>query len=103
MVCFPFIFQEGGHLGAILSCLTGRQIVEACQLAQKVGDHMLALLLAQASSSYVPRQMVAKQLEEMVELRVSTTAQPFMCGLYFCFFQLYMSFLFLSICNHSLT
>lgn len=63
--------QDQGHLQAIFSCLTGRQIVEACQLAQKSGDHTLALLLAQAVSNYMPRQMVSKQLEEMMELGVS--------------------------------
>lgn len=65
--------QEQGHLTAILSCLTGRQILEACQLAQKAGDHLLALLLSQACSSYMPRQMVSQQLEEIMELGVGNS------------------------------
>ena len=56
---------------AVLSCLTGRQIADACELAQKSGDHKLALLLAQAVSNFLPRQMLSKQLDEWNELGVS--------------------------------
>ena len=68
---FSFHFQEQGHLQAVLSCLTGRQIADACELAQKSGDHKLALLLAQAVSNFLPRQMLSKQLDEWNELGVS--------------------------------
>ena len=66
-----FLFQEQGHLQAILCSLSGRQIAEACDLAQRSGDHKLALLLAQAISSFLPRQMLSKQFEEWIELGVS--------------------------------
>ncbi|XP_048244213.1 nuclear pore complex protein Nup98-Nup96-like isoform X2 [Haliotis rufescens] len=61
-------FKSQGHLIAILSYLSGRQITDACTLAQKSGDHRLALSLAQAVGSNVARQMLAQQLEEWAEL-----------------------------------
>ncbi|XP_053400747.1 nuclear pore complex protein Nup98-Nup96-like [Mercenaria mercenaria] len=63
-------YKDQGHLEAILSCLTGHQVTEACNLAQKAGDHRLALILAQSVSNYIPRQMVSKQLDELIELGV---------------------------------
>ena len=63
-------FQDQGHLQAILSSLTGKQIKEACQIAQDAGDHKLALLLSQAVGSFMPRQIISKQLEEWIELGV---------------------------------
>lgn len=63
-------YKDQGHLQAILCSLSGRQIAEACELAQKSGDHKLALLLAQAVSSFIPRQMLVKQFEEWIELGV---------------------------------
>jgi len=65
-----FSLQENGQLSAVLSCLTGRQISEACVLAQTSGNPRLALLLGQAVSNYMPRQMISKQLEEYIELGV---------------------------------
>lgn len=63
-------FQGKDHLPAILAYLSGRKISEACLLAQKSGDHRLALLLAQTESHYVVRQLVEKQLIEWAELGV---------------------------------
>ncbi|XP_052793615.1 nuclear pore complex protein Nup98-Nup96-like [Mya arenaria] len=61
-------YKENGQLVSVLSAMTGRQIVEACQLAQNAGNPRLALLLAQSISNYMPRQMISKQLEEYIEL-----------------------------------
>lgn len=47
-----------------MSCLTGHDISEACNLAQQSGDHRLALLLAQAAGNFIPRQMISRQLSE---------------------------------------
>ncbi|XP_076117192.1 nuclear pore complex protein Nup98-Nup96-like isoform X2 [Mytilus galloprovincialis] len=61
-------YKGKDHLPAILAYLSGRKISEACLLAQKSGDHRLALLLAQTESHYVVRQLVEKQLIEWAEL-----------------------------------
>ena len=39
-------------------------------MAQESGDHRLALLLAQAAGSHIPRQMIQKQLANWEELKV---------------------------------
>ena len=62
--------QPEGYLQGILAYLSGRQISEACSLAQGVGDDRLALLLAQAAGSDAPRQMVAVQLAKWAEMGV---------------------------------
>ncbi len=51
--------------------MTGQQISEAAKIAQKSGDHRLALLLAQAGSSHEVRQLVTKQLSDWLEIKVS--------------------------------
>ncbi|KAK3588728.1 hypothetical protein CHS0354_019194 [Potamilus streckersoni] len=66
-------YEDQGYLKAILSSLTGRQIANACGLAQKSGDHRLALLLAEPIGSQEPRQMLDQQIEEWQELN----ANPF--------------------------
>ena len=60
----------------ILAYLSGRQISEACSLAQDAGDDRLALLLAQAAGSDVTRQMVAVQLAKWAEMEVRGNFQP---------------------------
>lgn len=65
------VFQSDGYLSDILRMLSARKIQEACSLAQKSGDHRLALLLAQAVGSHVPRHMIAQQLINWCELKVS--------------------------------
>ena len=68
---FVLIFQGQGHLQAVLSYMSGRQISEACSLAQQSGDHRLAMLLAQASGSNITRKMLARQLANWQEHKVS--------------------------------
>ncbi|XP_025085972.1 nuclear pore complex protein Nup98-Nup96-like [Pomacea canaliculata] len=63
--------QPDGHLQAIIAHLSGRQISEACQVAQNAGDDRLALLLAQAAGSSVVRQMVMVQLAKWAEMKVT--------------------------------
>ncbi|KAL4230158.1 Nuclear pore complex protein Nup98-Nup96 [Mactra antiquata] len=63
-------YKDQGHLQAILSSLTGHQISLACEYAQKSGDHRLALLLSQAVSAYIPRQIISGYIDEMMELNV---------------------------------
>ncbi|XP_041359202.1 nuclear pore complex protein Nup98-Nup96-like [Gigantopelta aegis] len=60
--------KNQGHLLAIFSYLSGRNISEACSIAQASSDHRLALLLAQAAGSEIPRQMLARQLNGWAEL-----------------------------------
>ncbi|XP_014858981.1 PREDICTED: nuclear pore complex protein Nup98-Nup96 [Poecilia mexicana] len=55
---------KGRHTEALFSYLTGRRVSEACQLAQREGDHRLALLLSQASGSRVCRQLLDLQLAD---------------------------------------
>lgn len=77
--------QPEGHLQGILAYLSGRQISEACSLAQDAGDDRLALLLAQAAGSDVTRQMVAVQLAKWAEMEVRGNFQPaevFFCAVF---------------------
>lgn len=71
-ICLLFLTlqQPDGHLQAIIAHLSGRQISEACQVAQNAGDDRLALLLAQAAGSSVVRQMVMVQLAKWAEMKV---------------------------------
>uniref|UniRef100_A0A8C6U9S7 Nuclear pore complex protein Nup98-Nup96 n=1 Tax=Neogobius melanostomus TaxID=47308 RepID=A0A8C6U9S7_9GOBI len=55
---------QGRHTDAIFSLLTGNCISQACQLAQKYGDHRLALLLSQAAGSQCSRELLALQLSD---------------------------------------
>ena len=77
--------QPEGHLQGILAYLSGRQISEACSLAQDAGDDRLALLLAQAAGSDLTRQMVAVQLAKWAEMEVRGNFQPaevFFCAVF---------------------
>ncbi|XP_061558364.1 nuclear pore complex protein Nup98-Nup96 isoform X1 [Phycodurus eques] len=55
---------KGRHTEAVFSYLTGNRISEACRLAQKEGDHRLALLLSQAAGSQYNRELLALQLAD---------------------------------------
>ncbi|XP_068436301.1 nuclear pore complex protein Nup98-Nup96 isoform X3 [Clinocottus analis] len=55
---------KGCHADAVFSYLTGNRVSEACQLAQKQGDHRLALLLSQAAGSQYCRDLLALQLAD---------------------------------------
>ncbi|KAJ3589071.1 hypothetical protein NHX12_009919 [Muraenolepis orangiensis] len=57
------------HIEAIFSYLTGGRISMACRLAQKHGEHRLALLLAQASSSQPCRELLALQLADWCRMQ----------------------------------
>ncbi|XP_077361067.1 nuclear pore complex protein Nup98-Nup96 [Festucalex cinctus] len=54
---------------AVFSYLTGNRISEACRLAQKEGDHRLALLLSQAAGSQYDRELLALQLADWNRMR----------------------------------
>ncbi|XP_077402724.1 nuclear pore complex protein Nup98-Nup96 isoform X2 [Vanacampus margaritifer] len=54
---------------AVFSYLTGNRISEACRLAQKEGDHRLALLLSQAAGSQYGRELLALQLADWNRMR----------------------------------
>ena len=64
------ISQDLGHAEAVFSLMTGKQISKAAKVAQKSGDHRLALLLAQAGCSHEVRQLVTKQLSDWLEIQV---------------------------------
>ncbi|XP_054610233.1 nuclear pore complex protein Nup98-Nup96 isoform X3 [Dunckerocampus dactyliophorus] len=55
---------KGRHTEAVFSYLTGNRISKACRLAQKEGDHRLALLLAQAVGSQYSRDLLSLQLAD---------------------------------------
>ncbi|XP_019747531.1 nuclear pore complex protein Nup98-Nup96 isoform X2 [Hippocampus comes] len=55
---------KGRRAEAVFSYLTGNRISEACRLAQKEGDHRLALLLSQAAGSQYGRELLALQLAD---------------------------------------
>ncbi|XP_061658475.1 nuclear pore complex protein Nup98-Nup96 isoform X2 [Syngnathoides biaculeatus] len=56
--------ERGRHTEAVFSYLTGNRVGEACRLAQKEGDHRLALLLSQAAGSQYNRELLALQLAD---------------------------------------
>jgi nuclear pore complex protein Nup98-Nup96 len=59
-------------LPALLGYLSGRKISEACSLAQKSGDHRLALLLSLSEGTHIVRQLIENQLIGWSELGVSS-------------------------------
>ncbi len=54
---------------AAFAWLVGGRLAEACEAAQKGGEHRLALLLAQSRGSDCVRRMLIRQLEEWREVR----------------------------------
>uniref|UniRef100_H3CQG4 Nuclear pore complex protein Nup98-Nup96 n=1 Tax=Tetraodon nigroviridis TaxID=99883 RepID=H3CQG4_TETNG len=55
---------KGSHADAIFSYLSGNRISEACELAQKEGDHRLSLMLSQTMGSQYCRDLLALQLAD---------------------------------------
>lgn len=64
-----------GHVDAIFSYLTGHRLSEACKLAQRSGDHRLALLLSQAGGSHFSRDLLAMQLADWSGLQTDSFVQ----------------------------
>ncbi|XP_057677624.1 nuclear pore complex protein Nup98-Nup96 isoform X2 [Corythoichthys intestinalis] len=64
--------SKGRHTQAVFSYLTGNRISEACCLAQKEGDHRLALLLSQAAGSQYCRDLLALQLADWNRMQTDT-------------------------------
>ncbi|XP_060070181.1 nuclear pore complex protein Nup98-Nup96-like isoform X2 [Ylistrum balloti] len=69
-------YKNKNHLPAVLAYLSGNQISEACSLAQASSDHRLALTLAQAAGSHIPRQLVESMLNEWIELEACSYLDP---------------------------
>ncbi|KAJ7996062.1 hypothetical protein DPEC_G00233180 [Dallia pectoralis] len=67
--------QGRGHVEAIFSYLTGHRISDACRLAQKSGDHRLALLLSQAVGSQLGRDLLALQLADWNRMQTDSFLQ----------------------------
>ena len=61
-------YKGKDHLPALLGYLSGRKISEACSLAQKSGDHRLALLLSLSEGTHIVRQLIENQLIGWSEL-----------------------------------
>ncbi|XP_035757548.1 nuclear pore complex protein Nup98-Nup96 isoform X2 [Egretta garzetta] len=67
--------RHGNHVEAVFSCLTGKRIGEACRLAQKSGDHRLALLLSQLAGSQPVRDLLTMQLVDWHRLQADCFIQ----------------------------
>uniref|UniRef100_A0A3P8XIQ2 Nuclear pore complex protein Nup98-Nup96 n=1 Tax=Esox lucius TaxID=8010 RepID=A0A3P8XIQ2_ESOLU len=67
--------KGGGHVEAIFSYLTGHRISDACRLAQKSGDHRLALLLSQAAGSQFGRELLVLQLADWNRMQTDSFLQ----------------------------
>ncbi|KAJ7320252.1 hypothetical protein JRQ81_019763 [Phrynocephalus forsythii] len=67
--------QNDSPAEAIFSYLTGKQIGQACRLAQQSGDHRLALLLSQLVGSQEVRELVAVQLADWHQLQADAFIQ----------------------------
>ncbi|KAM4697293.1 nuclear pore complex protein Nup98-Nup96 isoform 2-T2 [Discoglossus pictus] len=63
------------HIEAVFSYLTGCRISEACQLAQKSGDHRLSMLLSQSVGSQQVRDLITMQLMDWSKLQVDCFIQ----------------------------
>ncbi|KAH0625336.1 hypothetical protein JD844_033863 [Phrynosoma platyrhinos] len=67
--------QNSNPAEAVFSYLTGKQIREACRLAQHSGDHRLALLLSQLVGSQEVRELLAMQLADWHQLQADCFIQ----------------------------
>ncbi|XP_062983422.1 nuclear pore complex protein Nup98-Nup96 isoform X2 [Elgaria multicarinata webbii] len=67
--------QNDNPAEAVFSYLTGKQIGEACRLAQQSGDHRLALLLSQLVGSQEVRELLALQLADWQQLQADAFIQ----------------------------
>ncbi|KAK3910390.1 Nuclear pore complex protein Nup98-Nup96 [Frankliniella fusca] len=70
------------YLDGILSLLSGRQILEACQKAQDYGDHYLAQLLSQLSGSTAVRKFMCEQLDSWEKSKADAFIDPRRLRLY---------------------
>lgn len=70
------------YLEGILSLLSGRQILEACQKAQDYGDHYLAQLLCQLSGSAAVRKFMCEQLDSWEKSKADAFIDPRRLRLY---------------------
>ncbi|KAJ9574028.1 hypothetical protein L9F63_008554, partial [Diploptera punctata] len=60
------------HIPVVLSLLTGRKILDACQQTQQSGDHYMSLMLAQLGSGPAARQYVQQQLVNWQEVEADS-------------------------------
>ncbi|KAJ4451780.1 hypothetical protein ANN_03252 [Periplaneta americana] len=56
------IHDKEDHIPAVLSLLSGRKILDACQRTQDSGDHYTSLMLAQLCGGPATKQLVQRQL-----------------------------------------
>ncbi|XP_063162102.1 nuclear pore complex protein Nup98-Nup96 [Candoia aspera] len=64
--------QNDNPAEAVFSYLTGKQIGNACRLAQQSGDHRLSLLLSQLAGSQEVRELLALQLADWYQLQADS-------------------------------
>ncbi|KAG8453154.1 hypothetical protein GDO86_004828 [Hymenochirus boettgeri] len=64
------LYRQERHIEAIFSYLSGGRIGDACRLAQKSGDHRLAMLLSQIGGSQEVRDLIGLQLVDWKNLQV---------------------------------
>ncbi|XP_051881963.1 nuclear pore complex protein Nup98-Nup96 isoform X2 [Pristis pectinata] len=62
------VSHHKSHVDAVFSYLTGKRISEACKLAQRSGDHRMALLVAQAGGGLPVRELLSRQLADWNQL-----------------------------------
>uniref|UniRef100_A0A803TVZ6 Nuclear pore complex protein Nup98-Nup96 n=1 Tax=Anolis carolinensis TaxID=28377 RepID=A0A803TVZ6_ANOCA len=74
--------QNSNPPEAVFSLLTGKQIKEACRLAQNSGDHRLALLLSQLVGSQEVRELLALQLADWHQLQADCFIQEERLNIY---------------------
>ncbi|XP_066910219.1 nuclear pore complex protein Nup98-Nup96-like [Clytia hemisphaerica] len=64
--------QDDGHLSAIFSLLSGRQITKACQVARENKEYRLGFLLAQAGGDHHLKHHLRSQLAQWDENNVDS-------------------------------
>ncbi|XP_066999571.1 nuclear pore complex protein Nup98-Nup96 [Anabrus simplex] len=64
------------HVPAILSYLSAKNLMEACEKAQNYGDHYAALLLAQVGGGLTVRQFVQQQLKFWQDVEADAYINP---------------------------
>ena len=66
-----FIRLQVGHdVHTVMTLLSAHLLDDACTEAQESGEHRLALLIAQASTSSLVRQLLKKQLADWHQTQV---------------------------------
>ena len=71
--------NDDNYLNAIFSLLTGNRILDACNQAIENNDYRLALLLAQAGSNDMVRNIIKKQISDWLSSHVSDWFTAFFC------------------------